>query len=196
MDQALAAMHQGNPRRLPISLELGSQGENVSLFCRFPEEMAPIVEGQLYAQYPECALERIDEPALALPDDWQHWSATLHVDPDLFPLKRYPQFEDALNRTLSDPLTGLLTTLAATKRTALDARVRLTIRPASGRRRKRATQCLRRLARPFFRSHPRLAHLYVWAALHRHFFVRFLARILGLCPRTAAHNHVAALADR
>ena len=35
---------------------------------------------------------------------------------DLFPFRRYAQFEDSLNRVTADPLMGILTTLAQVAR--------------------------------------------------------------------------------
>src|SRR4051812_10341900 len=108
MDQALAAIHQGNPHRLPLSVELARHGDTVALFCRFPEELRAVVEGQLYAQYPDARIEPVPEEALAPELGSASWTADLSLAPDLFPLKRYGQFEDALNRLTADPLTSLL----------------------------------------------------------------------------------------
>ena len=54
MDQALAAMHEANPRRLAITLEFGTHRGEVSLFCRFPPQLRGTIEGQLLAHYPDC----------------------------------------------------------------------------------------------------------------------------------------------
>ncbi|MGB7597785.1 MAG: hypothetical protein WBM09_09500, partial [Gallionella sp.] len=52
MDQALAAAHQGNPRRQAVTLAMIQHAGAVMLCCRFPTELQGLVEGQLYAQYP------------------------------------------------------------------------------------------------------------------------------------------------
>ena len=36
----------------------------------------------------------------------------LRLRPDIFPIRRYPQFDDLLNRSASDPLTGIFAALA------------------------------------------------------------------------------------
>ena len=50
MDQALAAIQQGNPDQLAVGFELAWHAGTVRLYCRFPPELRAIVEGQLYAQ--------------------------------------------------------------------------------------------------------------------------------------------------
>src|SRR5207302_10795184 len=114
-EQVLAALHQGNLRDLPISLEIARHGDGVTLFCRFPEELRSLVQGQLYAQYPECRLEHVSDTALDPSPGHMVWSADLHLHPDLFPIRRYSQFEDALNRVTADPLTALLTAVSCVK---------------------------------------------------------------------------------
>ena len=47
MDQALEAIHHGNPERLPFSLEIRRIQESVTLACRFPEDLRPVSEGRL-----------------------------------------------------------------------------------------------------------------------------------------------------
>jgi hypothetical protein len=105
MDQAFAAIHQGNPGRLPVSFEFAWRDGTVTLFCRFPPELRTVVEGQLYAQYPDCKIERLGDEALNGVTGDTIWTAELRLRlrPDVFPIKRYPQFEDALNRVTSDP---------------------------------------------------------------------------------------------
>src|SRR5437762_2402102 len=98
MDQALAAIHHGNHPRLPLRLGAARHGDVAVLFCRCPDELRTLVEGQLYAQYPDCAIERLPETALDTPPGQSGWTAELRLRHGLFPLKRYPQFEDALNR--------------------------------------------------------------------------------------------------
>ena len=53
MEQAIAAIHQANPRRLPIHLEFGHHHETVALTCSFPPELRTAVEQQLFVQYPD-----------------------------------------------------------------------------------------------------------------------------------------------
>src|SRR5207249_3820520 len=161
MEQALAALHQANPGQLPLSLELARPGPSVILFCRCPDELRGLIESQLYAQYPDCCLERVSDGALDPPAGSVTWTAELHLHPDVFPIKRYAQFEDALNRTTADPLTALLTTLARQRSGQLRAQIEIVATPARAALRRRAQACLHHLSTPFFRAHHRLAHFYV-----------------------------------
>lgn len=171
-EQLLAAVHQGNPRRIPIHLEIGRHGDRVVIGCRFPEGMRSLLAGQLYAHYPDCRLDPLPDDALDPPPGQRTWSVELRLVPDLFPLKRYPQFEDALLRSTADPLSALLSAVPCGPAVPLWGRITLTVTPAPHRAHTRAERCLRQLALPFFRSHPRLASSYVllsrspWTALH------------------------------
>jgi len=179
MDQALAAIHQANPSRLPVSLEFGRHRESVGLYCRFSHQLRAVVEGQLFAQYPDCKIERVPDDALSPRDGQMVWTADLRLVPDLFPIKRHPQFEDTMNRTIADPITAIMTTLAA-GRHELGCRIEISIRPARSRLRHRARKCLRRLTTEFFRSHHRLAHMYAVMAMSRKPAIRFLGWLFGL----------------
>jgi hypothetical protein len=189
MDQALAAIHQANPHRQPIALILTSLAGTIRLLCRFPDELRAAIESQLYAQYPDCRLEFVPEEALQQPSGTVACTTELHLHRFLFPIKRYTQFEDALNRTSADPLTALLTTLIADRKQPTTGRIEITVRPARTRIRHRAEQCLRRLNRGFFRSHHRLAHWYVSLALSPHWPPRLCGWLLGrLAHKEPAHS--------
>src|SRR5947209_4287532 len=87
MDSVLAALHSLHD---PISLEIGFQNGLVALFIRAPETSASLVKNQLYAQFPDADIT--EEPGEALKGITQHLALS---HPDLFPIKRYPQFTDA-----------------------------------------------------------------------------------------------------
>ena len=64
MDQVLAALHHGNPRRLPLTLAFARVAGEVTLCCRFPDSLRAIIEGQLYAQYPDAKLTLLPDGTL------------------------------------------------------------------------------------------------------------------------------------
>ena len=103
----------GNPSRRPLSLSFEQHAGQVSLACSFPPELRAIVESQLFAAYPEAVLEELEEAPT--PEERQSWSVELHLHRDLFPIKRYPQFEERLltftermEQTPNDPFLPLL----------------------------------------------------------------------------------------
>ncbi len=181
VEQVLAAMHQANPARLPITLTFASHERTVRLFCRLPPELAPAMTAQLGAQYPDATIERLPDAALTPADGHATWSAEFHLRPDVFPIRRYAQFEDMLNRNISDPLTAIFAALAPNRHAT--ARVDITIRPAAKRRMKQARKLLRKLASPFFRAHPALARGYGLSATHPRTLIRLAGRCLGKMVR-------------
>ena len=157
MEQALAAIHQANPRRLPVDLLFARHDRTVALFCRVPPELSATVIAQLGGHYPTATLTRLPDSALTPPNASVTWSADLRLSPDLFPIRRYSQFDDLLNRNASDPLTAIFASLAPAGRDRTVPIITMTIRPASDRRVRHRRTIIRRLNYPFFRSHPRLA---------------------------------------
>lgn len=176
MEQALAGIHQGNRRRLAITLGIEQIDGAVGLSVRFPTELRRLIESNLYAQFPDASFVLVTEQANA---DLRTWTVELTLSPMLFPIRRHTQFEDALTRQLVDPLSGLF---AAVRRdqAGLHAKAEITIRPARRRLKHRAHRCLKRLATPYLRDHPRAAHLFADLCLSRHLLVRVIVRLLAL----------------
>jgi DNA helicase HerA-like ATPase len=180
MDQALAAIHQANTRRLPIRLEVRPHAGQITLACDFPEELQSVIESQLYAQYPDCELLPMPEEREPQDAERQTWECSLHLHHGIFPIRRYPQFEDAQNRVLADPLTALFLSLEERQGSPrLVGEIELMVQPAPRLVRRRGERCLRRLASPFFRRHHRLAHLYALLAMSENVGVRIAAALLG-----------------
>jgi hypothetical protein len=179
MDQALAAIHEANAARVPFTLEFLREDNAVVIALSYPPLLRSLIEGQLYAHYPDLHLDRMPEPALDPAAATVRWTAHLHLERELFPIRRYPQFIDSPSNTAADPLTAILTAVGRSNGKTVSAAVRLTVRPAKSRRRRRAQAVLRRLARPFFRRHPFLADHYVRLALSPLLPVRLLSVALG-----------------
>jgi hypothetical protein len=189
MEQALAAIHQGNPQRLPIRFVVAAHAEGVGLFCRFPLQLKAIIASQLFAQYPECILDELNEDTLDVPAAWTAWTAEVWLTPDLFPIRRYGQFEEGLERLLADPLASLLSAVAPST-DHMRPVIELLVRPAGREGPARARACLSKLTRPFFRKHPRLAGFYARAFLSGSFTHRLAARLVGWFDRTGEETKV------
>ncbi len=179
MEYALAAIHQANPRRLPMGFGFARHQKNVTLLIRSPPELAAAAASQLSAHYPAATISRLADDALAAPSGLATWSADLCLTPDLFPIRRYPQFDDVLNRNVSDPLTAIFATLAPNGGDHTHPAIVLTVRPASRHRVRRARAAVRRLTSPFFRAHPRLARLLALGCTSQWTVIRVLARVLS-----------------
>ncbi|MBI3466449.1 MAG: type IV secretory system conjugative DNA transfer family protein [Planctomycetes bacterium] len=175
---------------MPISLEFGRHRDSVSLYCRFSHQLRAVIEGQLFAQYPDCKIERVQDDVLSPREGQTVWTAALRLSPDLFPIRRYPQFEDQLNRTSADPLTAILATLSAPKNAPLRCHVEIELRPARPRVRRSRVKVMHRLARPFFRAYQRLAHVYAMLATSHYKTLRITAWLLGrLAARRPHESH-------
>ena len=187
MEQALAAIHQANADRLPIEFAFGVHGKTVALFCRFPAELAATVTAQLAAHYPAASIERLGGTVPAPAEKFQTWTAELRLHPELFPIRRYAQFDDMLNRNVSDPLTGIFAALTPGDAGRFPASIVITTRPAKSRRIRQARKAVRRLASPFFRSHSALARWYATACGSRRTTTRILARLVSILSRGSRH---------
>src|SRR5437879_493497 len=143
IEQALAAIHQANPDRLPITLEFRRHAGNVTLACSVPDELRAVVETQFFAAYPDAVLEEIATNDPPPPDD-QVWELHLHLHREILPIRRFAQFEDSQNRVSADPVTSLLSVLANRGKEPLNAGISIIVRPIQRRRRRRAERCLER----------------------------------------------------
>jgi hypothetical protein len=181
-------LHQANARRLQLCLIFGVHGGSVGLFLGGPDVLRSLVEEQFYANYPDGTIDRLADDALEPADGLETCSIDLMLVPDLFPCRRFSQFEDALNRVTADPLMGILTTLAYLGRDGLRGQVELVVRPAGRRRPAQALRCLRRLDRPFFRAHPRLSRFYARAAMSPRFWQRLLAAVIAIPARRSGES--------
>lgn len=181
MEKALASMHQANVDCLPITLEYGCHEGKVAIFVNAPDELETIVTAPIIANYPTATLKAVD-PAPVRLAGWSTWSATLRLVPDLFPILRHPQFEDVLNGTFADPIAGILRAIQPDPR--LNRRIAIRAIPLTRKRHERAVRAVKRLDRPFFRIHHRLARFYAEHSTTGKGFI--LATLLGrLAPRSA-----------
>ena len=156
MEKALAAIHQANHERWPITLEYGSQAGCVGLYVEFPDHLEEFVSGPIAANYPNCSLATVEGEVS--PPGWQTYSVELELVPELFPILRHAQFEDALNGTFADPINGILRAILPDE--SLRCRIEIVVRPANHRRCHRATRAVKRLDREFFHRHHELARYY------------------------------------
>jgi hypothetical protein len=179
MEQAFAALHAANPRRLPLRLAFVRSGGRVGLGVAFPPELRTAIETQLAAAYPDAALARTADVRLDVPAGHAVWWTDLRLSPDIFPIRRHPQFEDAANRAVADPLTGILATLAASARERLMPSVEIIARPAGRGRLRGARNALRSLASPSLQRRPGRARLFARLAASRCRAARLAAWLLG-----------------
>lgn len=131
--QALTAIRQANTHGLPMSLCFERTGSETRLIIEIEPELRAVIEAQFYTAYPSARIDPCAETADNRGDDRHTWSASLRLVPDLWGLQQETAFIDALDRSLTDPMAGVLAMLAGTS-ARLHTRVRLTLTPASKRR--------------------------------------------------------------
>jgi len=184
MEQALDAIHQGMRADQNITLALRRDDGTVGAACEVPAGLQQLVTTQLLAQYPSARINR----AKGMPPNGDVWSADLSLRYDLFPLKRYPQFQGPAAQSPVDPLAAILSTLAGNESDPLRPSVEIIIRPAQRRRVRRRRRALRNLQRPKLAELVRRTRYLRWALSER-----WLMRVLGWWyARTAGslpHGH-------
>src|SRR5436190_8994983 len=106
MERALAALHQTHHQGAPVTLQYAAADGRVGLFLQCADPDDEFVTGPIAANYPNCTVATapsVDGP----PPGWKTWSAELRLAPEVFPILRHAQFEDLLNGTFADPITGI-----------------------------------------------------------------------------------------
>ncbi|MBI2480661.1 MAG: hypothetical protein HYV60_19160, partial [Planctomycetia bacterium] len=176
MEKALAAMHEARVR-CPVTLIYGSSDEQVGLFIHCHPVDRDMVLEPIVASYPQATITPVENPSAAATNET--WTLAVELRPELYPILRHAQFEDLLNHTFADPVSGLLRSILPDPE--INCRIEITLAPAARRRCHQAREAVKLLDRAFFRNHHRLA-----AYFARHITRPrgwFLAWLLGLCAR-------------
>jgi len=133
-----------------ISFELANTGKNIAFYVNFPSKLKNLVESQIYAQYPLAEIADCDDYAKK-PDGYYIHSVELGlINPDIYPVKRYPQFEDKKAKYPVDPLASVTASLSKFAGAREQAWIQVIIRPIEDKWRKRFTRCIRVLAKGAF----------------------------------------------
>lgn len=158
MEKTLAAIHQAvGDDAATLTLIVSTFGGRVGIGIEVGQAVEQTVVGALLANYPNCAVAKVDEHRTDASDIECFW-ADLTLVPDLFPILRHAQFEDLLNRNFADPINGLLRAVRPDEQ--VQCRIEITVRPTTGKRSRFANKAVQRLEREFFRRHPELATYY------------------------------------
>ena len=142
MDQVLAAIHQGNSQHLPVTLAVARHLGEVVLCWKFPSELRGLVEGQLYAQYPDVKITPLPDDALDPLATTDIWAANLQFLAPPLPHQAVRSIRGHLEPGNPPSRTAILT--AVSGEAMYSPMIELTIRPAGKRRVIRMSRCLRR----------------------------------------------------
>ena len=194
-----------------VSFEIANIGRSIRFFVHFPTKLRNLVEGQIYAQYPNVEIVEVEDYALPseveihtpekspsegarvlvaadkVPamkehvqekflkiDQFRHavgLELTL-ADPDIFPIKRYPQFEDKKAKVSLDTLAGITATLAKMNDLDEQAWIQIIVRPMEEKWRMVFVKCIRILKKGIFLNIDSLQKAYARAFCTRSKLVR------------------------
>ena len=108
METILSSLHSLHGKG-GVSLEMGTSDGVIALFSRASKRASPLVESQLYAQFPDSEIEEErKDPFVANGEEVIYSAELLLSDPEVFPIRRHPQFVDMSTRQQIDPLAGSL----------------------------------------------------------------------------------------
>jgi len=164
-EQIFSAMH-GIYRKLPffsrlfgqtqdfVSFEMASINRTIRFFVSFPEKLRNMVEGQIYAQYPDAEISEVADYSMAENELFKNaaMAELVFTDADIYPIKRYTQFEDKLTRVAVDPLAGITSTLTKFDDPSEQAWIQIAITPLGDRWRIVLVKCVKLVSKGFFMS--------------------------------------------
>ncbi len=169
-----------------VSFEIANIGRSIRFFVHFPTRLRNLVEGQIYAQYPNVEIEEVDDYAnsssievgMPLLEEGARMKAVvpmggsfastqkkftkinefqnavgveLHLhEPDIFPIKRYPQFEDKKAKVSLDSLAAVTATLAKFHDLDEQAWIQVVVRPLDEKWRSTFVKCIRMLKKGIY----------------------------------------------
>lgn len=128
-----------------VSFEIASVNRNIKFYVAFPEKLRNLVEGQIYAQYPDIEIEDCPDYASSELNYAANACGTeLKLsESDIFPIKRYSQFEDKLTRVAVDPIAGITASLVKFDDVEDQAWVQIVVTPLRDKWRIIFTKCVK-----------------------------------------------------
>ncbi|MBL4694196.1 DUF87 domain-containing protein [Candidatus Gracilibacteria bacterium] len=151
-----------------VSFEIATVKRVMKFYVSFPEKLRNLVEGQIYAQYPDVEIEDVADYSFR-PENVQNALGVelKFTDPDVFPIKRYPQFEDKLTRVAVDPLSGITSALVKFDDPEDQAWVQIVVTPLDDKWRIVFTKCVRILKKGVLGNVEKLKNAYASAFITR-----------------------------
>lgn len=100
--------------QLSFSFEIVSIDGYIQFLVRTPKVFRDLVEGSIYAQYPDAEITEVEDYTKDIPnnypnDKYKIWGAELQLaQNEAFPIRTYKFFEDQLSQELKDPISSLI----------------------------------------------------------------------------------------
>ncbi|OGJ70276.1 hypothetical protein A3H90_03435 [Candidatus Peribacteria bacterium RIFCSPLOWO2_02_FULL_55_36] len=168
MESVLSSLHALKGKRSVIALEMGFSGGRVGFYVRVHRHIAPVVESQIYGQYPDVEIELVSPDPFSIGPGEEVISAELMLTaPDLFPIKRYSQFYDLTLRQSVDTVAGITSALVSYTNPGMRGHVQMVFVPVGGWYRHRALKLLPFLTKGISAHWPAYARLFARVHLAR-----------------------------
>ncbi|MEK9132514.1 MAG: DUF87 domain-containing protein [Patescibacteria group bacterium] len=158
-----------------VSFEIANVGRQIKFYVYFPCKLRNLIEGQIYAQYPNAEIEEVDDYIKSL--KFKHNSVGVELDfedPTIFPIKRYTQFEDKLTRMPVDPLASMTATISKLNNPDDIASIQIIVRPLGANVRILFIKCLRIITKGVFGNIDTLKKAYIRVFINRNWKHRIL----------------------
>jgi hypothetical protein len=161
METALSTLHSLHGAEGIVSLKIGMAEGKIGLFAAAHPHAAALIESQIYGQYPDAEIDAIDPSVFLLKEGEIVVSTDLHLtDPEVFPIKRYPQFSDLSTRQNVDTIAGITAALVRYPKPGMRGHISLTVEPIGGQYRKRALKFIPFLGKGISKHWPAYALLF------------------------------------
>lgn len=168
MEPAISALHSLHGKEKQVHLEIGLVEGKIGFFVRAHEGAVDLCESQLYAQYPDVDIERVANDPFATKENEEVLYTDLQLtDPEVFPIKRHPQFDDMLTRVNVDSISGVTSTLVRYGVPGMRGHVQCILTPMAGSYRRRALRFLPLLDKGLANISPHYAALFAKVQLAR-----------------------------
>lgn len=144
-----------------VSFEIARTDRQIKFFIWFPANLRNLIEGQIYAQYPDAEIEEIKDYTQKVNAENVIGAELEFEDPEIYPIKRYNQFEDKLTRVAVDPIAGITATLANLNGVDDQAWLQVIVRPMDMKWRLIYLKCLRIVTKGIFGNIETLKKAYI-----------------------------------
>jgi len=138
-----------------VSFEIANVDRVIRFFVAFPDRLRNLVEGQIYAQYPDAEITEVEDYAIVKDETMAKNVVGAELGfyaPDVFPIKRYTQFEDRLTRVPVDPLAAITSTLTKFTNSEDQAWIQMVVSPLPDEWRQVYIRCVQIIQRGFLMS--------------------------------------------
>ncbi|MDD5055786.1 MAG: type IV secretion system DNA-binding domain-containing protein [Candidatus Peribacteraceae bacterium] len=168
IEPAIAALQSLRGKASLVSFEIGSFQNKICFFVRADASARSLIESQLYAQYPAIDIEEMDPKELEPSPGQSVSSVDLRLSrPEIYPIKRHPQFDDILSRQNVDTLAGITSTLVRYPEAGMRGHIQIVFRPLKSSFRRRVIKFLPLLEKGFSKRFQWYAHLFARVHLSR-----------------------------